>query len=108
MGDANITIITINKLIKSDKGINERITDLGVALLSDITFEIEVGYEKVAITVNKDAVGESKLYKPIPSVPKYLVIIILNINPTALPITPPINNTNVDFKNKLFLTLFII
>ena len=109
IGANNITIIIINKLEINDNGISETITDLGVVLLSDITFDIDVGYENVAITVKREEVGESKLKSPIPSVPRYLVIIILNIKPTNLPKIPPNNNINVDLIKRLsFIFLNII
>ena len=101
-----IIIMIIPHII--DNGIKDNNKFFELLLLSDITFDIAVGKEKVAITVNKDEVGDNKLNSPIPSVFKYLVIIIFNMNPTSLPSIPPNNNTKVDFKNKLFLILFNI
>ena len=93
---------------KINNGNKDNIIDLELDPFSDITFDIAVGRENVAITVKKDEVGDNKLKRPIPSVFKYLVIIILNINPTSLPKTPPNNKTRVDFNKILFLILLNI
>ena len=71
---------------------------------SDINLEIAIGRDKVAIVMNKLKVGIIKVYKPIPSRPIILVVIILITIPKILVIKPPIIKIivpliNFSFKN---------
>lgn len=101
----NITIVKI--LNSSDTGIIENITFLLLLFGVATNLLIAIGKDNVAITINKEKVGINKLYKPKPSVPKYLEIIILKINPRNLDKKPPVNKINVEAKN-LFLNNFLI
>ena len=69
---------------------------------------IAIGNDKVAITMNNEKVGISKLYKPNPSVPKYLEIIILKMKPKNLDKKPPVSSIKVDIKNLFFSKSLII
>lgn len=101
----NITIVKI--LNSSDTGIIENITFLLLRFGIATNLLIAIGKDNVAITINNEKVGINKLYKPKPSVPKYLEIIILKINPRNLDKNPPVNKMSVEAKN-LFLNNFLI
>ena len=94
-------------LNNNDTGIIEKITFLLLLFGIATNLLIAIGKDSVAITINNENVGINKLYKPKPSVPKYLEIIILKINPRNLDKKPPVNKINVEAKN-LFLNNFSI
>ena len=94
-------------LNNNDTGMIEKITFLLLRFGIATNLLIAIGKDNVAITINNEKVGINKLYKPKPSVPRYLEIIILKINPKNLDKKPPVNKINVEAKN-LFLNNFSI
>jgi hypothetical protein len=76
---------------------------------SDTILLIQLFIFKVLIFKNKNIVGKDKMYKLIPSVPKYLVIIILFSKPSILIMKPLIIIIDVLIKKEfLFFNKFII
>ena len=68
----------------------------------------DMGKLNVAIVINNPNVGVISEYKPKPSTPICLVMIIFNINPRNFDKNPPVNSIKVPVINLFFIKSFII
>ena len=100
-------IINVIKFNSKDTGIILNIIFLLERFGAATNFDMATGKENVAIVMNKPNVGVISEYKPNPSTPICLVIIIFNRNPKNLDRNPPVNNISVPITN-LFSFIFFI
>lgn len=103
IGEINIIITEIIILINSVIGIIDKYSFLLFLLFRATNLDKAMGSPIWAILMNSDKEGRINIYKDKPSIPKFLVIIILINIPSTLVINPPIRRISVDAINFFFI-----
>ena len=91
-----------------DTGMIENITFLLLLFGTATSLLIATGNENVARVMNRPNVGTIREYKPTPSTPIFLVIIIFKKKPRSFDRKPPVSSIIVPVMNLLFKYFFII